>query len=342
MQLEMIWFFLWGLLWAIYFMTDGFDLGAGTLIPFLAKSEEDKRIILNTMGPVWDGNEVWLITAGGVTFAAFPRFYASLFSSLYLPLMIILFALILRGVSFEMRKKINNPSWRRIWDTTMFVGSFLPALFFGAVFATMFQGLSIDAAGIHRAPLSALCNVYVMLGAFFFLFLFLEHGALWITVKTEGELHRRAKKWASRLWSVQLIGILVFWGASWSSTDLFINYLDRPVLFLVPFMSLIGLIGTRIFLGKDWVWSAWLCSCLTIATATFFGLVGLYPRLLPSHLGRACDLTVFNASSSPLTLEIMLAVVLVFIPLVCAYQLWAYLLFKGPVTREQLSHEESY
>ena len=139
-MLGTIWFILWGVLWAVYFMLDGFDFGLGALMPFLAKNDEEKRIIYNSMGPFWDGNEVWLITAGGVTFAAFPETYAVMFSSMYSALMLVLFALIIRGVSFEFRGKLHNPLWRKLWDTCMFIGSFLPALLFGVAFANIFRG----------------------------------------------------------------------------------------------------------------------------------------------------------------------------------------------------------
>ena len=156
MSLEAIWFFLWGLLWAIFFMTDGFDFGVGTLYPFLGKSDPDRRLMINSVGPLWDGNEVWLIAAGGITFAAFPTVYATMFSSLYSALMLILFALILRGVSFEFRGKIDHPVWKRIWDTTIFIGSAAPALLFGVAFANIFRGLPFDSQGYHGTLLSLL------------------------------------------------------------------------------------------------------------------------------------------------------------------------------------------
>src|SRR5512139_821611 len=147
-MLETIWFALWGVLWAVYFVLDGFDLGLGSLMPVVAKDERDRRVVVNAMGPFWDGNEVWLITAGGVTFAAFPRVYAVMFSSLYTPLMLLLFALILRGISFEFRGKVDSPGWRALWDATLVIGSFLPALLLGVAFANIFKGLPLDAEGI--------------------------------------------------------------------------------------------------------------------------------------------------------------------------------------------------
>jgi len=172
MELQIIWFFLWGLLWAIFFMTDGFDFGIGTLFPFIGKDDDEKRIMLNAMGPLWDGNEVWLITAGGVTFAAFPTVYAVMFSSLYSALMLILFALILRGVAFEFRDQVDDPAWCKIWDTCIFIGSVTPAVLFGVAFANIFQGIPIDGDGLYHGSLFTLLNPYGLLGGALFLCLF--------------------------------------------------------------------------------------------------------------------------------------------------------------------------
>src|SRR4030042_1582508 len=192
MLLPTIWFILWGVLWAVYFMLDGFDLGAGTLLPVLAKSDVERRLIYRTMEPVWDGNEVWLITAGGVTFAAFPTTYAVMFSGLYSALMLILFALILRGVSMAFRGEVDDPRWRRVWDAGLFLGSFLPALLFGVAFDNLFKGLPIHAEGIFQGNLLTLLNPYGLAGGILFVLLFLVHGSLWLAVKTHGELHHRA------------------------------------------------------------------------------------------------------------------------------------------------------
>jgi len=165
MDLQAIWYFLWVLLWAVYFATDGFDLGIGVLLPFLGKNDEEKRIMYNAIGPLWDGNEVWLITAGGVTFAAFPLMYAVMFSSLYSALMLILFALIIRGVSFEFRGKINSPGWKKLWDFCLFIGSLVPSFLFGVAFANIFQGIPIDDKGVYHGTLFTLLNPYAILGA---------------------------------------------------------------------------------------------------------------------------------------------------------------------------------
>lgn len=342
MVLQTTWFFLWGLLWAVFFMTDGFDFGIGALYPFLGKSNEDKRIMINSIGPLWDGNEVWLITAGGVTFAAFPKVYAVMFSSLYSALMLILFALILRGVSFEFRGKVDDPRWQKIWDTCIFIGSFSPALLFGVAFANIFQGIPIDQNGLYHGTLLTLLNPYGLLGGLLFLLLFLVHGAIWLAIKTENELHKRAVATANALWPV-LVGVAVIF-LVWSkySTGLYDNYLAHPAFFLVIFITILALLGTKVFLVKKTFFKAWFASALTIAGTTFFGVIGLYPRLLPSTIDSEYSLTAFNASSSPLTLKIMLVVVILFIPVVIGYQIWAYNLFKGKITTADLAYEEAY
>jgi len=336
MALESIWFFLWGLLWDVYFMTDGFDLGIGTLMPFLGKTEEDKRVMVTSMGPLWDGNEVWLLTAGGVTFAAFPRVYAVMFSSLYSALMLILFALILRGVAFEFRSKVDSDGWRKIWDTCIFVGSAAPALLFGVAFANIFRGIAIDQNGIYQGNLFTLLNPYGLIGGVFFLVIFLVHGSLWLSIKSQGDLHHRAVSTANKLWPVLLVVAVIFLAASIFATPLYNNYLNHPLLFAVILITVISLLGIKVFLVKQTYFKAWFSSALTIVGATFFGVIGLYPNMFPSNLDTAYNLTAHNSASSPLTLKIMLVVVIIFVPIVLAYQIWTYNLFKGKVTEEDM------
>ena len=337
MVLEIIWFFLWGLLWALFFVTDGFDFGVGTLYPFLGKTEDDKRAMINSIGPLWDGNEVWLITAGGVTFAAFPALYAMMFSSLYTPLMFILFTLILRGVSFEFRGHIDNPGWKKIWDICIFVGSFTPAFLFGVTFANIFRGLPFDSSGYHGNLLSLL-NPYGLLGGVLFVLLFLQHGSLWLCIKTESDLLERSEKAANKIWPVLVAVAVIFLVVSWFDTSLYLNYLKNPTLFLVIFIAVAALLGIKIFTVKKYYFKAWFSSALAILACTFFGIIGIYPNMFPSRMDPASSLTAFNASSSPLTLKIMLTVVIIFIPIVIGYQAWAYNLFKGKITEEEMKY----
>ncbi len=336
MILEATWFFLWGLLWALYFMTDGFDLGIGALMPFLGKTETDKRVMVNSIGPLWDGNEVWLLTAGGVTFAAFPQVYAVMFSSLYSALMLILFALILRGVSFEFRNKVDSDGWRKIWDICIFIGSAAPALLFGVAFANIFRGIPIDQNGVYQGSLFTLLNPYGLLGGLLFLVVFLLHGSLWLSTKAQGDLQQRAVATANKLWPVLLVVAVIFLAASMFATSLYTNYLNNPILFIVIIVTVGALLGIKFFLTKEAYFKAWISSALTIVGTTFYGIIGLYPKMLPSNIDAAFSLTAHSSASSPQTLKIMLAVVILFVPIVLAYQIWAYFLFKGNVTEENM------
>lgn len=340
-MLETIWFVLWGILWAFYFMLDGFDLGIGTLLPFVAKNDSEKSLVYRSIGPFWDGNEVWLITAGGVTFAAFPGTYAVMFSSLYTPLMFILFALILRGAALELRGKAESQVSRTLWDVCFVVGSFLPALLFGVAFANIFKGIPIDEEGILQGNLLTLLNPYGLLGGILFLFLFLVHGSLWLAAKSEGGVHQRAGSTARKLWPVMLVVAVLFLVFSAFQTKLYENYLASPILFIIPLLCVCALLMTRVFIGKNSYWKAWFTSCATIVFATLFGVIGLYPSLFPSSLNPSYSMTIHNSASSPLTLKIMLVVALIFVPIVIVYQTWAFNLFKAKV-REEGEEEEAY
>ena len=336
MELQVVWFFLWGLLWAVYFVTDGFDLGIGSLYPFLGKSESDKRVMINAMGPLWDGNEVWLLTAGGVTFAAFPQVYAVMFSSLYSALMLLLFALILRGVSFEFRSQVQDPRWHKVWDGCIVIGSFAPALLLGVAFANIFKGIPFDGDGVYHGTLLTLLNPYGLLGGLFFVTLFLVHGALWLAIKSDGELHGRTAALAEKLWLAEVFMAVLFLGCTAVFTDLYDNYLAHPILFVVVFLTVAGLLGMKYFMRAQAYFKAWFSSAVTIIGATFFGVIGLFPDLFPSSLDPTYSLTALNASSSPKTLTIMLGVVVVFVPIVLVYQVWAYHLFKDKIAEEDM------
>lgn len=331
MEFQITWFVLWGVLWAVYFMLDGFVLGTGMLHNFIAKSDVEKRVLIRTIGPVWDGNEVWLLTAGGATFAAFPGTYAHMFSYLYSALLLLLFSLIIRGVSYEFRGKGSTDRLKKGWDAGIMAGSFLPALLFGVAFGNIFSGLPMDAQGYHGSLLGLL-NPYGLLTGLLFVLLFLVHGSLYITVKTEGELSRRAARIAGNLWIGLLAAAVTFLIATAFATRLYDNYLAVPALVAVPALAVAALIGTRLFLAMGRPLTAFAASCATVLLVVATGVAGLFPALIPSSIDALHSLTIFNSSSSEYTLKIMTVVAAVFVPIIIAYKIWVYRLFRSRVT----------
>jgi cytochrome bd ubiquinol oxidase subunit II len=342
MRFQVFWFILWGILWTAYFMLDGFDLGAGMLYGFMGKNEQEKRTIINTIAPVWDGNEVWLITAGAATFAAFPIMYALMFSYLYSAILIILFALIFRGVAFGFRSKNESEHWKKSWDHAIFFGSFIPSLFFGVAFGNIFQGLPMDAEGYHGS-LFALLNPYGLVTGALFVVLFFVHGALWLVMKTEGDITGRIMRVAGRAWFILALTIILFLFDTAFATRLYDNYLTMPVLFIIPALAFASLFAIKIFILKKQTHKAFYSSCLLIITVMFTGIIGLYPNLIPSNIDSKYNLTIFNSSSSIYTLKIMTIVALLFVPVVIAYQIWKYRIFRHRVSpSEILQDDESY
>ncbi len=328
-MLETVWFCIWGFTWAVYFMLDGFDLGIGSMQPILAKNNRDRRDLYLSMGPFWDANEVWLVAAGGITFAAFPSFYASMFSALYSPLMLILFALILRAASIEFGEDASSPAWKSIWQWCLALSSFLPAFLFGVIFANIFLGMPIDASGIYNGPVTKLLNSYTVAGGTLFVLIFALHGCLWITVKVQGPLQARAGRWAVLIWHATLVMAVVFLSLSAAKTDLFGIYMRHWAFWFIPLIFVVAMSMTRLWIGQAHWLKAWWASCISILSLVTFGLAGLYPFLLKSSLDKTFSLTIHNAASSPMTLKIMLAVVLVFVPIIIIYQGWVYLFFGG-------------
>ena len=315
--LQVIWFILWALLWAVYFVLDGFDLGLGSLLPFIGSNEEERRIMYNAAGPFW-------------------------FSALYAPLLILLFALIFRAVSFEFRGKVESGVWRGFWDLVHFLSNLVPSLLLGVTFANLFMGIPIDGEGVFHGTLMGLVNGYGIAGAIFFLVMFMLHGSLWLAIKSQGELQTRAVASATLLWPVMLILLVAFLVLTFFNTDLFSNYWSNPLLLLLPVVALAGLLGVRCMLRRGQLWKAWMCSAVYIIGVTFFGVMGMFPRMLISSIDPTATLTAFNASSSELTLKIMLGVALVMVPIVLLYQFWVYRLFSHSLSAEDLKDEHAY
>jgi cytochrome d ubiquinol oxidase subunit II len=341
MEFQVTWFILWAVLWAVYFMLDGFVLGTGMLHYLLTQNDQEKKVLIRTVGPVWDGNEVWLVTAGGATFAAFPTTYALMFSYLYSALLLLLFSLIIRGVSLEFRGKIENDGWKKAWDIGIFIGSALPALLLGVAFGNIFSGLPMDAAGYHGSLLSLL-NPYGLLTGALFVLMFLTHGSLYVSVKTESELCDRSTALAGKLWFAELAVAVLFLVATAFFTKLYDNYLNTPLLLIVPLLAVAALLGIKLFLAKGSPLMAFASSCATIVMVVFTGVIGLFPNLIPSSTDTAYSLTIFNSSSSTYTLKIMTIVALVFVPIVIAYKIWVYRIFRLRVTDDVLKKEAAY
>lgn len=331
MNLETLWFVLIAVLWTGFFFLEGFDFGVGILLPFIGKTDEDRRVMINTIGPTWDANEVWLLTAGGAMFAAFPEWYATMFSGFYLALLLILFGLIVRGVAFEYRSKNPNSAWRTMWDWAIFIGSFLPALLFGVAFGNLVRGLQIDAAGEYVGGFWALLNPYSLIMGLTSLALFTLHGALFLSLKSKGVVYDRAKDVAGPL-SIAATGMMLV-AMVWS----YFQGEGGAVPGMLPVLAII-LVGVVIWLVKTesfgWAFAMTGVTIVAVIAAIF---IGMYPNVMTSTIDPAYSLTVFNASSSTLTLEIMTGVALVFVPIVLGYQTWSYWVFRKRVGREEVT-----
>ena len=335
MELTTIWFALIAILWIGYFVLEGFDFGVGILLPFLGRGDRERRALINTIGPVWDGNEVWVLVAGGATFAAFPEWYATLFSGFYLALFLILVALIARGVAFEFRSKRPDPAWRSRWDLAIFGGSLLPAFLWGVAFANIVQGVPIDARHQFTGDLFTLLNPYGLLGGSTLLALFLTHGAVFLALKTTGDLRRRANAWAGRLGLAAAVVAVLF--LAWTQT-----IRGGPASLALSVVAAVALVGALLAnrVGREgW---AFVGSAVTIAVAVASLFVGLFPNVMPSTLDVAYSLTTTNAASTPYTLTIMTWVAVVFTPLVLIYQGWTYWVFRRRVAVEQIPADEGY
>ncbi len=327
MNLSTLWFILVGVLFTGFFFLEGFDYGVGILMPFLGKKDEERRVILNTIGPVWDANEVWLLTAGGAMFAAFPNWYATLFSGFYLALFLMLVALILRAVAFEFRSKDKNPRWRTLWDWCIFFGSFVPALLWGVALANIIRGVPIDANKEYVGGFFNLLNPYALLGGLTGLALFTLHGATFLSLRTEGELHQRVEALAARLWPVALI-----LGVATAAASYFARIIVSSIPLIGAVLACLALLAAGLLLRQKRSGWAFVMTGLTIALTVITIFTGLFPRVMVSSLNPEWSLTVTNAASTPYTLKVMSIVALIFVPIVLIYQAWNYWVFRARVS----------
>jgi cytochrome d ubiquinol oxidase subunit II len=335
MDLAIVWFVLIAVLYIGFFVLEGFDFGVGILLPFLSKGgrtasmDTERRAIINTIGPHWDGNEVWLVTAGGATFAAFPQWYATLFSGFYLALFLLLVALILRGVAFEFRSKVEDPRWRGAWDWAIFIGSLVPALLLGVALCNLVRGVPINAEMQYVGTFFDLLNSYSLLGGMVAVLVFTLHGAIFLSMKASGDLSERARRAAARLWPVALLITLGFLVATYFETDLLSRLGVNPGA--VPLAAVVALLLAGYFIRRKQDGLAFAMTCITIAFSLVTLFMVLYPRVMVSSLNEAYSLTIQNASSSPYTLRVMTIVALFFLPVVLVYQGWSYWVFRKRV-----------
>lgn len=336
MDLNILWFILITVLYTGFFILEGFDFGVGILLPFIARNDQERRVVINTIGPHWDGNEVWLITAGGATFAAFPHWYATFFSGFYLPLFLLLVALIIRGVAFEFRSKEDDPRWRAVWDWSIFVGSLVPALLFGVAFANLARGVPIDAEMQYVGGFWNLLNPYALLIGVLAVVGFTFHGATFLNLKTGGVILERSRSVARRLWPVVVVILLVSFIATYMATDAVAQLGVNPGV--IPIGAGLSILATGYFVRRRMDGWAFALSMLTIGLTVVTIFLILYPRVMVSSLDPAYSLTIYNASSSDYTLRVMSIVAAIFVPIVLIYQGWSYWVFRQRITAD--SHLE--
>ena len=325
--LASIWFVTWALLWGIYFALDGYDFGIGMLLPIIGMSTEKERQTMHlVVGPFWDGNEVWLITAGGVTFAAFPLAYSVLFSSLYTPLLLLLLMLIMRGVASEFRSQLEYSAWKLFWDITIAVCGFGAALLLGVAFSNIFRGLPLNAEHVFQGNIINMLHPYCLLGGVLFVLMFMTHGALYLCSRVVGDLFTKARLMAKILWPIFMLCFLVYVVLTFFWVGLIQNYLASPLLLALPVFCVICFVtsGYTLYCKPDKMGTSFVYSFAGIISLTLTGVMGIFPNLLPSRLDPAGAVTIFNSASTPKSLLIMLGVALVFVPLVICYQWWTH------------------
>lgn len=329
MDLAVLWFWIIAFLFVGYFVLDGFDFGVGMSLPFLGKDDISRRQLINTIGPVWDLNETWLIVAGACLFASFPEWYASLFSGFYLPLLLILLALIVRGVSFEFRHQRPETHWKKRFDLMIIIGSAVPALLWGVAFANIIQGVPLDANHIFQGTILTLLNPYGLLGGVTTLLLFFTHGVTFVALKTDGQMRQDAQKLALKAGLITLVVAAVF--LVWT----LLAHFSAAVLVLAVLaaLSLIAAILANLRGREGW---SFTFGAVTTAAAVLTLFAALFPSVLPSTIDPAFSLTIENASSTEYTLQIMTWTALFSLPLVLLYQGWTYWVFRKRVTRSAI------
>ena len=338
MTLQTVWFILIAVLWIGYFILEGFDFGVGMLLKQVSSNEADRRAVLTTLGPLWDGNEVWLLVAGGATFAAFPEWYATLFSGFYLPLFLILVGLIVRGVALEYRSKYGKAQWRQRWDIAIVISSAIPALLWGVAFSNIVKGVPIEKVDGHLEYTGGffnLLNPYALLGGVVTLTVFLTHGAIFLSLKTAGEIRNKSRALVTRYGLVAAVSAVAY--LIW--TIALLPEKKTVVLLLSALVAIFWLAALGMNLKGREGW-AFIFSSLAILSFVSDLFNALYPRVMPSSVSSAFDLTITNASSTDYTLKTMTVVAVIMTPIVLIYQGWTYWVFRKRVSADQIAHPE--
>lgn len=337
-DLNTIWFILIGVLLSGYAILDGFDLGVGTL-HLLIKNDNDRRVMINSIGPVWDGNEVWLVTGGGALFAAFPQVYATVFSGFYTALILLLFSLIFRAIAIEFRSKQPMKWWRQTWDISFSISSILIAFLMGVALGNIITGIPLDADKEFAGSFLSLIKPYTVLVGITTVALFMMHGSIYVVMKTEGELQNKIRSWVNNT--------IIFFVICYVTTTMYTliyyphmvqHFKDTPVLFLVAVLNMLAIanIPREIFHGREF--RAFLSSCASIASLLALFAIGLFPNIVLSDPNPANSLTIYNAASSQKTLGIMLTIAILGIPFVLAYTISIYWIFRGKVKLDSMSY----
>ncbi|AKB29767.1 Cytochrome d ubiquinol oxidase subunit II [Methanosarcina siciliae T4/M] len=335
-MLAVIWFFLWCVIWGVYFIADSFSLGAGLLTPFIAEDKAQRVQIQSSVGPFWGGNEVWLILAAGGTFAAFPLVFSKMFTFLYLPMILLLIGLIARGISVEYLHKDDNPRIQKVLMWGWFTGSLLISLVLGVAFANFFKGLEIVLGGFYVGTLLELFGPYALVGGALFVLMNVTSGALWINVKTEGDVAAKAGDLAKKSTLLVLVLALVYLAYSFAGIEGFTsNYSAMPALYLLPVLAVVAAVFAVLFAKKDKDFPAFCSNLLAFLFIVESGLASIYPYMLKSSVFPEYGIDIFEAASSHMTLGVMLGGALVFVPIVIIYQLWAYTLFREKITETE-------
>jgi cytochrome d ubiquinol oxidase subunit II len=335
MNLNILWFVLIGVFYTGFFFLEGFDFGVGMLLPFVAKKDAERRAVINTIGPHWDGNEVWLIVAGGATFAAFPNWYATMFSGFYIGMFLLLVALIFRGVAFEFRSKIGSPKWRGGWDIAIAVSSFLATFLLGVVFTNLVRGVPIDGNQIYTGTFFTLLNPLSLLGGVTVAAVFLLHGANFLCLKLTETLRKRAGSAAKALWVAALVLAAGYFALMVFTTDAFTEKGFSGMI--LPILAALSLVLSRIFMAlkkEGWTFAATGLTVILTVASLFFAL---FPRVMVSSTTVDFSLTIYNASSSPYALKVISIVAAVLVPVVLAYQVWTYWVFRKRVKTDSKS-----